>query len=311
MSIPDQLLKLDSYYFLLFVIPGFITVWTYRTIFKVQKKGDFEYLGLSVFWGLVIFLFSIFATKNGAMFSYIFGELFPFSLVPASVILSAAGFLLVVGFSSGMKLPDLILGNKNKTITTIQKENIKIKIQNIMFLKDKIWWAWLISSAIIGVLVRLLTKDWNVTALMFTAIILLWYSTETRKLRITSLDSYRLSRSPFLTLRYRKTDLGWDLILTNQGKFVALNPEINIINKEKHPSLKFKLYGVNAINSGDWVPIGWEVNGEINKPNYFNDLDENPLKVEIISYSILGELCPSEAEIKKPYESKILKTPWN
>src|SRR4030042_901427 len=38
--------------FLIFIIPGFITVWSFRYFTKSKKTGDFEFLGLSFFWGL-------------------------------------------------------------------------------------------------------------------------------------------------------------------------------------------------------------------------------------------------------------------
>jgi hypothetical protein len=50
---PDQL-SLGELHFLFFVIPGFISVWSYRYSTYSDKKGDFELLGLSFFWGIVI-----------------------------------------------------------------------------------------------------------------------------------------------------------------------------------------------------------------------------------------------------------------
>lgn len=47
-------LSIDITHFLLFVIPGFILVWTFRNFTGSKKTGDFEYAGLSFFWGLVM-----------------------------------------------------------------------------------------------------------------------------------------------------------------------------------------------------------------------------------------------------------------
>jgi len=107
MSIPDSLLKLDSYYFLLFVIPGFITVWTYRALFKIKKRGDFEYLGLSFFWGLVLFVAFMFFPNIEKLFSFMFGDFFPISLVPAVVLFSIIGAFWAVAAYGGYKLGDL------------------------------------------------------------------------------------------------------------------------------------------------------------------------------------------------------------
>jgi len=53
----------DLFTFFIFVIPGFITVWSYR-YFKESKDqiGDFEYLAKSSFWGLIMFF--IYALAN-------------------------------------------------------------------------------------------------------------------------------------------------------------------------------------------------------------------------------------------------------
>jgi hypothetical protein len=121
MSIPEPLLKLDSYYFLLFVIPGFITVWTYQKAFRRQIKSDFEYLGLSLFCGLVLFLMLLFLPKNIGFFSYVFGAYFPISLVPAAVVLSIIGASFVLVIFLGMKLADLMWKNRDKIAPIFKK----------------------------------------------------------------------------------------------------------------------------------------------------------------------------------------------
>ncbi len=48
-----------------FVIPGFLLVWVFRCCTRSEKKGDFEFLGLSFVWGLILALLSsYFVTHN-------------------------------------------------------------------------------------------------------------------------------------------------------------------------------------------------------------------------------------------------------
>lgn len=47
---------LDIAHIFIFVIPGFITVWSFRYFTNSKKSSDFEYLALSIFWGLMILL---------------------------------------------------------------------------------------------------------------------------------------------------------------------------------------------------------------------------------------------------------------
>jgi hypothetical protein len=56
-------ISIDNLNFLLFVIPGFITVWSFRYFTRSKKTGDFEFLGLSFFWGLSTLLLTIFYYK--------------------------------------------------------------------------------------------------------------------------------------------------------------------------------------------------------------------------------------------------------
>ena len=45
---------LDSYNFFLIILTGFVIVWSFRkTMGQKEKISDFEYLGLSAFWGTV------------------------------------------------------------------------------------------------------------------------------------------------------------------------------------------------------------------------------------------------------------------
>lgn len=41
----------------LFILPGFVTVWSFRYFTNSEKKADFEYLGLSFVWGIFNLMF--------------------------------------------------------------------------------------------------------------------------------------------------------------------------------------------------------------------------------------------------------------
>lgn len=48
-------MPLDAQIYFYIILSGFITVWTFRFLTHSKKPtNDFEYLGLSAFWGLVI-----------------------------------------------------------------------------------------------------------------------------------------------------------------------------------------------------------------------------------------------------------------
>ncbi len=49
---PEPTIDLISFF--IFIVPGAITVWTYRNFTKSKKAGDFEYIALSAFWGVII-----------------------------------------------------------------------------------------------------------------------------------------------------------------------------------------------------------------------------------------------------------------
>lgn len=58
-------LSIGDYNFLVFIIPGFLTVWVFRYFTKSNKRGDFELLGLSFVWGLIILvILGLFCQKN-------------------------------------------------------------------------------------------------------------------------------------------------------------------------------------------------------------------------------------------------------
>ncbi len=46
----------NDFNYLMFIIPGFVVVWTYRFFVKPKPIGEFEYAGLSFLWGVILFL---------------------------------------------------------------------------------------------------------------------------------------------------------------------------------------------------------------------------------------------------------------
>jgi hypothetical protein len=50
-------ISFDLVHILIFVIPGFIIVWSFRYFTDSKKSADFEYFALSTFWGLLNLLF--------------------------------------------------------------------------------------------------------------------------------------------------------------------------------------------------------------------------------------------------------------
>lgn len=72
-------IPIDVFSFFIIAIPGAITVWSFRLFTKSKKQGDFEYLALSVFWGLVVLFIQNFIFPNellkrmiGNLYSYAF-----------------------------------------------------------------------------------------------------------------------------------------------------------------------------------------------------------------------------------------------
>jgi hypothetical protein len=46
--------SLDNWMFWIFVIPGFLMVWIFRYFHKSKSGSEFEYIGLSIFWGMLL-----------------------------------------------------------------------------------------------------------------------------------------------------------------------------------------------------------------------------------------------------------------
>jgi membrane protease YdiL (CAAX protease family) len=83
-----KFMDIDIFHMFLFVIPGFVTVWSFRFFRKNEKKcGDFEYFALSVFWGLVmLLLYNLVA--NSEQLEKLVGNIYA-----AALVLSFVGFI--------------------------------------------------------------------------------------------------------------------------------------------------------------------------------------------------------------------------
>ena len=58
-------MNIDAYSFLTLGVSGFMTVWTFRKLTKQKEKlGEFEYLGLSTFWGMIIIFTALLIPKT-------------------------------------------------------------------------------------------------------------------------------------------------------------------------------------------------------------------------------------------------------
>lgn len=47
----------EAFHLLIFTIPGFFIVWSFRKINGENKISDFEYLMFSIFWGVLLLAF--------------------------------------------------------------------------------------------------------------------------------------------------------------------------------------------------------------------------------------------------------------
>ena len=177
------------------------------------------------------------------------------------------------------------------------------------------FWLWLLLASIIGIIFGSISCRWDVFALMFTATILIWYSVETRGLRLETQQTNRLSTFPALTLRYEMEGGDWVILLGNIGKGPALNPKIEVLGGVNNVS--FSLEGMNAIPHDiplkEWPKVSFEHDGRRNDQKFLTqNLSSQPLKVKIIFSSARDSqgICWTELELKNPREIKILATNW-
>ena len=164
---------------------------------------------------------------------------------------------------------------------------------------------WLILATGVGATFGLISSGWDVFALMFTAVVLIWYSIETRQLRF-------LSTAPGLVLRWANGgDLqGITLRLSNQGKGAALNPAIRL----NRPDLILEGFDdLNAVTDRD-EHIGCVAQGDSRL--YWQEsfrrlnLDTNPLIATIIFQGMDGVQHSTIIELKQPPRARIIKASW-
>lgn len=164
-------------------------------------------------------------------------------------------------------------------------------------------WKWVFFAVLLAMIFGFIACSWEVFALIFTAVIIMWYAAETRAIRLSSI-------LPGLTMRWLRPNGGdWALILTNQGKGTALNIDI----KTSNSIFKIDIKGVNAIYQGDTIYVELQKSGKKLTTEHLNDLGVDPLVVTIY-FGSAENLAPSlltKVEIKNPPYAKILKTEWN
>ncbi len=103
-------MNFEAYSYFAVILSGFVAVWMYRHISKSKEKiSEFEYLGWSAFWGLVIiFSFQLLA-KLLHLDSQSFNDIFknPFA---TGLLMSILG--LVSGTCVGLGARDIKKSNK-------------------------------------------------------------------------------------------------------------------------------------------------------------------------------------------------------
>lgn len=117
------------------------------------------------------------------------------------------------------------------------------------FYRDKMFWHWIILSLLAGTFFGFLSCSWEVFALIFTAVTLIWYSVETRGLRLEARESNRLSVLPALVLIQEEVNGTNKFFIKNLGKGLAINPRVIVISNSKEEV--FALDYINVIAPGD------------------------------------------------------------
>ncbi len=93
---------ISMFHFFIFLIPGFVTVWSYRFFSNSGKIGDFEYFAASCFWGLMMIaayeFMCLVASKRESMHNFLDNPYGAGSILCLS-LLTLLGFLLGWGGS--------------------------------------------------------------------------------------------------------------------------------------------------------------------------------------------------------------------
>lgn len=91
-------MNFEAYSYFAIILSGFVSVWTYRHFTKSQTKiSEFEYLGWSAFWGLVILTSFQLVAKLMHLDSPSFNDIFknPFATGLITSILGLVGGMCV------------------------------------------------------------------------------------------------------------------------------------------------------------------------------------------------------------------------
>ena len=86
--------SVDIAHLFIFVVPGFVTVWSFRYFTDSKKHADFEYFALSVFWGLLILSLYESITANELVKTLLANQ------YAAAIVLSGLG--LICGWMGGI-----------------------------------------------------------------------------------------------------------------------------------------------------------------------------------------------------------------
>ena len=176
-----------------------------------------------------------------------------------------------------------------------------------------------IIATILAICLYLLGLNWEVVALMFTAVYIAWYSLETHKLVIETKTANKLSGKmwqemvmtnklsiqPAVIMEYNND---WRLTLRNIGKGVAMNIDIKIM-ESKIPYI-FKFHK-NILGPGESVFVQMQrEDGFVN--DFHKEFRTNSVRAIIFFERIkrLPKKLTTEIEFKNPPIIDILETNW-
>jgi len=171
-------------------------------------------------------------------------------------------------------------------------------------------WKWLLAATDIGALAGILAWSWEVFALVYTAILILWLALELHR-------QNKISHYPTLTVRWVSGQNGWTLLVDNRSSGIAFNITIDQIVRD-HVAYAFNLNGVNTIYPGEGAEIQIRRTdlhkGVIGAPttDELRLLDGEAL-VTRVYFSRSEDLRMryfTEVEIKNPPTVRILNTNW-
>lgn len=171
-------------------------------------------------------------------------------------------------------------------------------------------WKWLLAAIDIGSLAGILAWSWEVFALVFTAILILWLAYELHR-------QNRLSHYPTLTMRWASGVDGWKLMLENGSGGIAFNIALDQVVRDD-VAYVFNLSGINAIYPGQQAEIKIRRTdlrkGIIGAPSSEDlqllETDSVITRIYFSRADNLRTLYFTEVEIKNPPTVRILSTNW-